>query len=76
MGLPPQGLATFPFAFLEGMTVPARARILGDVDKNNAEHWAWGRTQPDVALLVYGEIAARCRGPGADAHQRGHDIRA
>ena len=54
LGLPPQGLATFPFAFLEGMTVPARARILGDVDKNAAENWAWGRTQPDVALLVYG----------------------
>ena len=56
LGLPPQGLATFPFAFLEGMTVSARARILGDVDKNNAESWAWGRTQPDVALLVYGEM--------------------
>ena len=28
--------------------------ILGDVDKNAAENWAWGRTQPDVALLVYG----------------------
>jgi deferrochelatase/peroxidase EfeB len=55
LGLPEQGLATFPFAFLDGMTTPARARILGDVDKNSSEHWAWGRTQPDVALLVYGD---------------------
>ena len=55
LGLPEQGLATFPFAFLDGMTTPARARILGDVDRNSSEHWAWGRTQPDVALLVYGD---------------------
>jgi deferrochelatase/peroxidase EfeB len=55
LGLPEEGLATFPFAFLEGMTAPARARILGDVEKNASERWAWGRTQPDVALLIYGE---------------------
>src|ERR1043165_436471 len=36
------------------MTTPARARILGDVDRNAAENWTWGRSQPDVALLVYG----------------------
>jgi deferrochelatase/peroxidase EfeB len=55
LGLPEQGLATFPFAFLEGMTPPARARILGDIDSNGAEYWTWGRSQPDVALLIYGE---------------------
>jgi deferrochelatase/peroxidase EfeB len=54
LGLPEQGLATFPFAFLDGMTTPARARILGDFDRNASENWAWGRSQPDVALLVYG----------------------
>ena len=54
LGLPEQGLATFPFAFLEGMTAPARARILGDFEKNAVENWAWGRSQPDVALLIYG----------------------
>jgi deferrochelatase/peroxidase EfeB len=58
LGLPEQGLATFPFAFLDGMTTPPRARILGDTGKNAAEHWIWGRTQPDVALLVYGETDA------------------
>jgi Dyp-type peroxidase family len=55
LGLPEQGLATFPFAFLDGMTTAARARILGDVDRNASERWAWGRTQPDVALLIYGD---------------------
>ncbi len=72
LGLPEQGLATFPFAFLDGMTTPARARILGDVDRNSSEHWAWGRTQPDVALLVYGdeqtfvdELAQRLTGDAA-----------
>jgi deferrochelatase/peroxidase EfeB len=55
LGLPEQGLATFPFAFVEGMTTPARARILGDIGGNASEHWIWGRMQPDIALLVYGK---------------------
>jgi deferrochelatase/peroxidase EfeB len=54
LGLPADSLETFPFAFLEGMTGQARARILGDLGENGSEHWQWGRTQPDVALLVYG----------------------
>ena len=58
LGLPEQGLATFPFAFLEGMTTPARARILGDFDRNASEKWTWGRSQPDVALLIYGTSPA------------------
>jgi len=55
LGLPEEGLATFPFAFLDGMTTPARARILGDFNRNAVENWSWGRTQPDVALLIYGK---------------------
>jgi deferrochelatase/peroxidase EfeB len=55
LGLPEEGLATFPFAFLGGMTTAARARILGDRGKNAVENWSWGKTQPDVALLIYGE---------------------
>src|SRR5262249_32870578 len=54
LGLPEEGLATFPFAFLDGMTTPARARILGDFNRNAVENWTWGRSQPDVALLIYG----------------------
>ena len=55
LGLPEEGLATFPFAFLDGMTNAARARILGDFGENGSEHWRWGRTAPDAVLLVYGE---------------------
>ncbi len=58
LGLPEHGLATFPFAFVDGMTTPARARILGDFEKNAVENWAWGRSQPDVALLIYGNTQA------------------
>jgi deferrochelatase/peroxidase EfeB len=54
LGLPEEGLATFPFAFLDGMTTPARARILGDFDRNAASNWTWGSTQPHAALLIYG----------------------
>jgi deferrochelatase/peroxidase EfeB len=54
LGLPADSLETFPFAFLEGMVTPARARILGDLGENGSEHWKWGHTQPDAALLVYG----------------------
>lgn len=61
LGLPEEGLATFPFAFLDGMTTPSRARILGDIGKNAAENWTWGHTQPDIALLVYGTTEAGMR---------------
>ena len=57
LGLPAEGLDTFPPAFLDGM--PARARILGDTAGNAPEQWCWGnRTTPDAALLVYGDNAA------------------
>jgi len=54
LGLPDECMAGFPPAFLEGMSTGARARILGDVDRNAPEHWEWGREPYDVALLVYG----------------------
>ena len=37
LGLPEEGLATFPFAFQEGMTTASRARILGDVGPNASD---------------------------------------
>jgi deferrochelatase/peroxidase EfeB len=56
LGLPAESLATFPFAFLDGMTSPARARVLGDDRGNAGGNWSWGHPrQPDVALLVYGQ---------------------
>ena len=55
LGLPPEGLATFPPAFLDDMTEPYRARILGDTGPDAAEYWWWGREPSHVALLVYGK---------------------
>ncbi len=57
LGLPEEGLRTFPFAFQEGMVTDARARILGDVRGNAKDNWWWGTSQPDAALLVYGRTA-------------------
>jgi deferrochelatase/peroxidase EfeB len=57
LGLPPESLETFPFAFKCGMTTEARTRILGDRGTSAPDQWAWGRTQPDVVLLVYGKSA-------------------
>lgn len=54
LGLPEYAGRTFPFAFVEGMTTPYRARILGDIGDNAAECWRWGRSQPDAAILIYG----------------------
>ncbi len=54
LGLPDQGLATFPAAFVSGMCGPGRARILGDLGENAREKWHWGTDGTDVVLLVYG----------------------
>jgi deferrochelatase/peroxidase EfeB len=52
LGLPDEGLATFPVAFLDGM--PSRARLLGDRDANAPQTWRWGGTPHDAAVLIYG----------------------
>jgi deferrochelatase/peroxidase EfeB len=58
LGLPPESLETFPFAFRCGMTTQARTRILGDLGTSAPDQWAWGgSTQPHVVLLVYGKSA-------------------
>ncbi len=57
LGLPDEGLETFPYAFLDGITTQARARILGDTGPSAAEHWRWGRQQPHAALLIHGYTA-------------------
>jgi len=53
LGLVDEGLSTFPFAYLEGMTAEYRARILGDA-LGQHEKWRWDDTRYDVVLLVYG----------------------
>ncbi len=46
-GLPPDALASFPNAFLQGMTEPSRSRILGDVRNNEPATWTWGGPNND-----------------------------
>lgn len=55
LGLPEDGVASFPYAFLNGLTDEARARILGDTGNNAAPHWRWGHAAPQTALLAYGK---------------------
>jgi deferrochelatase/peroxidase EfeB len=57
LGLPEQGLQTFPNAFLTGLTDDARARLLGDTGDNAVDKWRWGKIAPHTALLVYGKTA-------------------
>jgi len=54
--LPADAVATFPNAFLQGMTEPSRSRILGDVGKNEPENRTWGGPRNDEfdgAALLY-----------------------
>ena len=55
LGLSDEGLNTFPYAFLTGLTDDARARILGDVGNNAFSNWRWGKTPPQAVVLVYGK---------------------
>src|SRR5262249_2372397 len=54
LGLPNNTLATFSFAFKEGMTPEYRARILGDTGENAPAKWRWGgpSTRPVHVLLM------------------------
>ena len=81
LGLDGAALATFPAAFLTGMSSAGRSRILGDTGRNAPEQWWWGKTLEDVALLVYGDASAavedliakvdeRCRSSGANIMRR------
>ena len=65
LGLPDDCLKGFAPAFLQGMSIEARNRILGDIGKNAPENWLWGRDPFDLALLVYGKdkgsVGALCK---------------
>ncbi|WP_114951846.1 hypothetical protein [Sphingosinicella terrae] len=54
LGLPDECVSGFPAAFLEGMSHPDRARILGDLGDNDPDTWSWGDARHDLALLAYG----------------------
>lgn len=54
LGLEEDALRTFVSEFQEGMAVPHRARLLGDVGESDPEEWDWGREQNiDVLLMVF-----------------------
>ena len=60
LGMEPIGSDWFSAEFVAGMTTPHRRRLLGDVETNAPETWAWGgpATPPvDVVLLVYARDA-------------------
>ena len=61
LGLPEEGLATFPYSFLTGMVDDSRARILGDTGMNTVENWRWGKAAPHAAVLIYGKSAEDIR---------------
>jgi deferrochelatase/peroxidase EfeB len=82
-GLPADALATFPVAFLDGMTGPGRSRILGDDLNDPDDPWWWGAPEaPDAALLIYGKsdeavaaLAGKVRGLTAEAGCRvAHEV--
>ena len=62
LGLPDQGLATFPAVFISGMCGPGRDRILGDLGTNAPANWRWGKDGTDVVLLVYGDSPGAASG--------------
>jgi Dyp-type peroxidase family len=45
-------LDTFSLPFQQGMSVPARARLLGDNDENDPSGWDWGTLKNPVDLLL------------------------
>lgn len=53
--LEPAALASFPYAFQDGMSSPYRARILGDTEDSAPDGWRWGGpgTHVDVLLLIF-----------------------
>lgn len=51
LGLPADALATFVPEFREGMSVPRRSRVLGDVGRNAPEYWLWGSAANAVHVL-------------------------
>jgi len=55
--LPADALATFPSAFLDGMSSASRSRILGDDLQNAPGEWEWGGplAPVDGVLLLYGK---------------------
>jgi deferrochelatase/peroxidase EfeB len=75
LGLPDECVKGFAPAFLEGMSIEGRNRILGDIGKNAPKNWLWGRDPFDLALLVYGRneqsVRALCKRLAGLAEENG-----
>ena len=63
------GLATFPFAFRDGMASPARSKILADTGDDKPARWLWGAGEGavDAALVLYGATRADLKAAEAQA---------
>ncbi|MDQ4086776.1 MAG: hypothetical protein M3177_01985, partial [Pseudomonadota bacterium] len=55
LGLRPDQLAPFPYAFRAGMANPVRSNILSDTGDDKPDRWIWGSgaAPVDVAMLIY-----------------------
>jgi len=60
VGLPPSGLASFPFAFRDGMASEVRSKILADTGDDKPAQWLWGSGEntADAVLVLYGKTRA------------------
>ena len=60
LGLASDAIRAFSFEFRDGMTSSHRSRVLGDLEDNVPERWAWGGPSTgriDVLLLLYARTA-------------------
>ncbi|HAG99593.1 MAG TPA: peroxidase [Ktedonobacter sp.] len=56
LGLEPKILAMFSNEFINGMAIPHRSLLLGDVEESSPEQWMWGGsgTRPiDMVLMLF-----------------------
>jgi Dyp-type peroxidase family len=55
LGLDDEDLATFQREFVQGMSHPERARVLGDQGSDAPDHWRWGNAAApvDAVAMLY-----------------------
>lgn len=66
-GLSAEGLASFPFAFRDGMASAVRSKILSDTGDDKPAHWLWGAGDADAVLVIYGATPAVLKSVEAEA---------
>lgn len=61
LGLDGEKVLNFSPEFVQGMAIPYRARLLGDLGESDAAHWTWGGPQNaplHIMLLMYASDTA------------------